>query len=31
MRINYDSETACGFSDVVLKDFMWQKYLITRK
>lgn len=29
-RIN-DSENACGFSDVMFRDFTWKKYLVTRK
>lgn len=30
-RINDDSENACGFSDVMFRDFTWKKYLVTRK
>ena len=31
MKINYDSQNACGFSDVVFKDIMWQRYLVVKK
>lgn len=31
MKINYDSENACGFSDVMFKDIMWQRYLVAKK